>query len=72
MYILNFYLCTFKTFVESIQITVIYFINAPSMLRFKRLLQFLLSLVFLSICLKLLEYLFYNLYIPEWTNELKT
>lgn len=71
-YILDLYLCTFKTLAESIQITVIYFINAPSVLRFILLLHFRLTLVFLSICLKLLEYFFYNLYIPERMNELKT
>lgn len=55
IYILWLYRFTLKTRVDSTQVAVICFIHAPSVLRFIQPLHFLLTLVVLSICLKLLE-----------------
>lgn len=72
VYIIDLYLCAFKTLVQSIQITLINSINLPSVLRFILPLQLLLILVLLTICLKTLRILFNNLYVPEWMNDFKT
>lgn len=55
IYILGLYWFTLKTRVNSTQVAVIYFIRATSVLQFIQLLHFLLTLVVLSVCLKLLE-----------------